>query len=117
MEHVHDTWQVNFAAQTVGGAYTLTIKPNVVDLAGNKLDQNQNHNPGETVPAVNPPDDSYTNSYTLINPTPVVPPGTTPNTAPLRLTASSCSTSTTCTHFPSSPTRMASSEPLSPAGS
>jgi autotransporter-associated beta strand protein len=71
--NLHDNWQVTFATQTVGGNYTLTIGANVFDLAGNRIDQNQNHVPGES------PGDVFATTYTVINPTP--PPdngGTTP---------------------------------------
>src|SRR5262249_32982585 len=65
--NLHDNWQVTFATQTVGGNYTLTITANVFDLAGNRIDQNQNHVPGES------PGDVFSNTYTLVNPNP--PPG------------------------------------------
>src|SRR5262249_40867612 len=41
--NTHDTWLVSFSQQTVGGLYTLTLGERTLDLAGNKLDQNQNH--------------------------------------------------------------------------
>ncbi len=44
-------WQITFAAQTAAGDYTFKIGPNVLDLVGNPMDQNQNgvngENPGD----------------------------------------------------------------------
>ena len=41
------TYQIPFATQAAQGLYTLTIAPRVTDLAGNKMDQNQNGINGE----------------------------------------------------------------------
>ncbi len=51
------TYAIGFAVQAASGAYALTIAPSVTDLAGNKLDQNQNGINGE-------PSDSFTGSFT-----------------------------------------------------
>ena len=56
---------VNFAAQSAAGTYTLTVGPNILDLAGNKMDQNQDGVNGEV------PQDEYTTTFTLAAP-PVV---------------------------------------------
>ncbi|MFI5453930.1 MAG: Ig-like domain-containing protein [Isosphaerales bacterium] len=52
------TYDIGFATQTAQGGYTLTIAPSVADLAGNKMDQNQNGINGE-------PGDSFTGSFTI----------------------------------------------------
>jgi serine protease len=41
-------WTVNFTPQTANGYYPIIIGPNVIDLAGNKMDQNRNGVKGET---------------------------------------------------------------------
>lgn len=41
-------YQVVFPSQTHRGTYTFTIGPNIADLSGNLMDQNQNGTPGET---------------------------------------------------------------------
>lgn len=40
-------YQVAFPAQTHPGTYTFIIGPNIADLGGNLMDQNQNGTPGE----------------------------------------------------------------------
>ena len=40
-------YQINFAAQTDHGAYRATVGPEIVDLAGNLMNQNQNGQNGE----------------------------------------------------------------------
>jgi len=61
-------------AQTTSGAYTLTLGPDVSDLAGNVMDQNQNGTRGETA-------DRFTLSATLAG-TVVSPPVTPPASPP-----------------------------------
>ena len=45
---LHDTFLVTFAAPTAAGNYTLSIGPNVTDLAGNPMNQNHNQANGES---------------------------------------------------------------------
>ncbi len=52
-------FDVTFAAQTAPGGYAVTVGPDILDAAGNAMDQNQNGTNGE-VPA-----DGYTGSGTL----------------------------------------------------
>ncbi|MCI0539867.1 MAG: Ig-like domain-containing protein, partial [Verrucomicrobiales bacterium] len=52
-------FRVNFAVQAANGDYTLLIGPNISDLAGNALDQNQNGINGEAEP------DRYTATFTV----------------------------------------------------
>jgi fibronectin type 3 domain-containing protein len=52
-------FQVTFAPQSALGTYTIVIGPNVTNLAGVPMDQNQNGIPGE-VPA-----DEYTDTFTI----------------------------------------------------
>jgi subtilisin family serine protease/fibronectin type 3 domain-containing protein/methionine-rich copper-binding protein CopC len=52
-------YEVLFAPQNVAGSYSLTIGPDVADLAGNPMDQDGDKTPGEV------PDDQYTISFTL----------------------------------------------------
>lgn len=40
-------FDLSFPAQTAGGTYTLTIGPNVADVAGNLMDQDADGTPGE----------------------------------------------------------------------
>src|SRR5205807_8607297 len=60
----HNVFRVTFPALTPDGAYTFSIGPNVTDLVGNPMDQNQNtvngENPGDVFTfqiAVNSTDD------------------------------------------------------------
>jgi hypothetical protein len=55
------TYSISFAAQAVEGGYSLTIAPSVRDIAGNKMDQNQNGVNGES-------GDSFTGSFTIALP-------------------------------------------------
>ncbi len=47
----HNVWQITFAAQSADGIYTFKVGPDVTDLVGNDMDQNQNgingENPGD----------------------------------------------------------------------
>jgi fibronectin type 3 domain-containing protein len=54
-------FQVTFAPQSALGTYTLVIGPNITNLAGVPMDQNQNGVPGE-IPA-----DEYTDTFTITN--------------------------------------------------
>ncbi len=56
-------FDLTFATQTVGGVYTLVVGPNILDLAGNPMDQNANGVNGES------PGDRYTASRTLVTST------------------------------------------------
>jgi subtilisin-like proprotein convertase family protein len=58
----HNTqFDLTFPAQTAGGTYTVTIGPNVADVAGNLMDQNVNGVNGEA-------DDRYAGSTVLSTP-------------------------------------------------
>src|SRR5262249_53227479 len=52
-------YEIDFAAQTTLGTYSLTVGPHISDAAGNEMDQNQNGINGEA-PAVR-----YTATFTL----------------------------------------------------
>src|SRR5690606_25736633 len=52
-------FEVVFAEQTTLGAYTLILGPDIADLSGNLMDQNQNGTGGET------PGDRFTATTTL----------------------------------------------------
>lgn len=51
-------FDVSFASQAATGVYTLIVGPDVIDLAGNRMDQNKNGKSGETA-------DRYTTTTTL----------------------------------------------------
>jgi subtilisin family serine protease/subtilisin-like proprotein convertase family protein len=51
-------FDVTFPAQSANGTYTLVVGPNVLDLAGNPMDQNRNGRPGEAA-------DKYTATTTV----------------------------------------------------
>jgi hypothetical protein len=55
-------FDVSFQAETAAGEYNLTVGPNILDLSGNAMDQNQNGVAGEV------PDDQYTASFTIAGP-------------------------------------------------
>jgi hypothetical protein len=57
--------QLNFSAQSTGGAYQLVIGPQILAADGTPLDQNQNGTRGET------PADEYTAGFTIPAPSPV----------------------------------------------
>jgi hypothetical protein len=63
-----DQFLINFPLGSFPGSYILTLQPTVTDLAGNKMDQNQNGVNGEV------PGDIYTGRFLYQS--------TTPNTAP-----------------------------------
>jgi fibronectin type 3 domain-containing protein len=52
-------YEVDFPSQTALGNYSLTIGPNITDVAGNAMDQNQNGTNGED------PADRYTATFTM----------------------------------------------------
>ncbi len=56
-----DVFRVAFPTLTIRGAYRATIGPNIADLAGNLMDQNQNGVKGETLA------DQYTANFVYIN--------------------------------------------------
>jgi hypothetical protein len=56
------TFRVDFTAQKAAGSYSLVIGPEILDLAGNPLDQNFNSTPGEI------PGDRYTGSFSITAP-------------------------------------------------
>ena len=63
------TYRLDFASpQSLGGTYTASIAPTVVDLAGNALNQNQDHINGG-------PTDAYSTTFELV-PAAVAPPYT-----------------------------------------
>ena len=45
--HGDDQFQIHFAPQTQRGTYRVSVGPEVADLAGNLMDQNNNGTPGE----------------------------------------------------------------------
>jgi hypothetical protein len=53
------TFQVNFAAQSANGQYTMSLGPNILNTAGNPMDQNGNGTGGEV------PGDVFTGQFTL----------------------------------------------------
>jgi subtilisin-like proprotein convertase family protein len=55
---LHDSFQLTFTAQTTAGVYKLFVGPNVQDLAGNAMDQNENGIHGE-------PADKYTATFVV----------------------------------------------------
>jgi hypothetical protein len=75
--NLHNIYQINFADQTAVGTYVLTVGPNVTDLSGVSMDQNENGAPNE--PGV----DSFTANFFIntrspgnnpaVHPTPPVP--------------------------------------------
>jgi len=54
-----DTYRVTFAAQSEPGAYTVTVGPQIADLAGNLMDQDEDGTHGEPV------DDTYTATFEI----------------------------------------------------
>jgi hypothetical protein len=57
--------QVNFAAESAAGSYSMVIGPQILTLSGVAMDQNQNGTPGET------PADEYTGTFAIPAPNPV----------------------------------------------
>ncbi|HEV3081146.1 MAG TPA: FG-GAP-like repeat-containing protein [Gemmataceae bacterium] len=55
----HLTFQVSFRAQSSDGIYNITLSPNIKDLLGNSMDQNNNGVNGEF------PGDEYTATFTV----------------------------------------------------
>jgi hypothetical protein len=55
-------FDITFPNQTALGIYTMVIGPNIVDLNGNAMDQNDNGVPGEY------PDDQYIAHFTIAGP-------------------------------------------------
>jgi hypothetical protein len=55
----HEIYQITFASQTADGIYTLTFGPDVADLAGNLMNQNNNLTNGET------PGDEFTVQFVI----------------------------------------------------
>jgi hypothetical protein len=66
------TYSIPFASQNADGIYSLSIGPNVFDLAGNPMDQDLDHTNGE------PSDDVFTKSFTHVN-SPHINAWTNPN--------------------------------------
>jgi hypothetical protein len=56
------SFDITFTTQTALGEYRLVIGPNILDLAGNPMDQNGNGILGET------PDDEYTAAFSIQGP-------------------------------------------------
>jgi serine protease len=52
-------FDLSFASQSALGAYTLVVGPQILDLAGNAMDQDQDRTNGETL------DDRFTTSFTI----------------------------------------------------
>ena len=52
-------YRVSFVPQYVNGTYTLQIGPNVLDLAGNAMDQNRDSVPGQD------PEDRYEGTFQI----------------------------------------------------
>lgn len=59
-------FDIVFAPQSAAGGYMLTIGPDIRDLAGNQMDQDQNGVNGEV------PDDQFTGGFTILSPTPIL---------------------------------------------
>jgi hypothetical protein len=57
--NLHNVWQINFPTQTANGIYTLTIGPNITNLIGVQMDQNQNGIAGEI------PGDRFTMKFVM----------------------------------------------------
>jgi hypothetical protein len=55
-------FDVSFQAETAAGVYNLTIGPNILDLSGRAMDQDQDGTAGEV------PGDEYTASFTITGP-------------------------------------------------
>ncbi len=60
-------YEVTFAPQSAAGAYVLTVGPNITDLAGNAMDQNQDGINGEV------PQDEFTANFSITAPPPPPP--------------------------------------------
>src|SRR5205814_1140759 len=56
---VSNTFRVSFTSQTTSGIYSLTLGPDVSDLAGNLMNQNNNATNGESVA------DAFTGQFIL----------------------------------------------------
>jgi methionine-rich copper-binding protein CopC len=56
-------FEISVATQTAAGAYTVTVGPDVLDVAGNRMDQNGNELNGETA-------DRYLGQFTIAAPPP-----------------------------------------------
>src|SRR5262249_48863593 len=52
-------WTLTFAPQNRPGKYTVTVDQNVVDMAGNKMNQNQNSTFGDPPNPPNDPGDTF----------------------------------------------------------
>jgi subtilisin family serine protease/subtilisin-like proprotein convertase family protein len=75
------TFDIAFATQTVAGAYTVAVGPDVTDLAGNPMDQNGNGVNGEA-------EDVFAGGFSIDPPPPPPPPPagvTFANTTPVAL--------------------------------
>jgi hypothetical protein len=59
-------FDLTFAAQTVGGTYSLVLGPNIRDTSGNAMDQNHNGVPGE--PGIAPAGDQFQGQFTIVGP-------------------------------------------------
>jgi fibronectin type 3 domain-containing protein len=57
-------FEVVFPSQSLAGTYSLTVGPDILDLAGNAMDQNGNGVNGEV------PQDQYTTTFTISTPAP-----------------------------------------------
>ena len=55
-------FSINFPTTGTTGLYSLVVGPNILDLFGNAMDQNNNLNPGEI------PGDQYTATFTILGP-------------------------------------------------
>jgi hypothetical protein len=55
-------FDVSFLAETAAGVYSLTVGPNILDLSGNPMDQDQDGTAGQI------PDDQYIASFTITGP-------------------------------------------------
>lgn len=56
------TYEITFDEQSGYGQYTLVIGPDILDVGGNAMDQNNNQILGEV------PGDQFTGSFTILNP-------------------------------------------------
>jgi hypothetical protein len=74
----HTQWLVTFAPQAGQGTYSLALLPNLLDAAGNLMDQNHNHAYGEAAPF--PGGDEFTALFVVGTPSVTPGGGTIPGT-------------------------------------
>jgi subtilisin-like proprotein convertase family protein len=74
---LHNIWELDFAAQTTPGVYTVTVGPNISDTGNHPMDQNQNgifgENPGDQYVAKLSVDGLAVTTVSPSGPTPQAP--------------------------------------------